>query len=478
MNVETRIDAAPLLERCFLFDATEATGPITGITGCIPSWLRGSYYVNGPARFERAGLRVKHWLDGDGMVCSLRFTDDGVSFTSRFVQTRKLRDEEAAGHFLYRGFGTSFPGDRLRRKVMLEPPVNVSVYQWSGKLLAFGEQCLPLELDPITLETLGEFDFAGSVNDASPFAAHAKVDPATGNLLNFGVSFSATEPMLNIYEFNPAGELLRRRRHPLKHQHAVHDFGFTANSTVFYMSPLLMDFGRFLTENLSVMEALVWAPEKGARIMVAPRKSKTEGAFSVEVDPRYSLHMINCFETGSALTVDVLEMDKAIYPEYQPIPDLFANAPPCRPVRYVIDLESRSIRDRLTMDYELCPDFPAIDANLAGTPTDNFWMLAIGTFGEPGRKFFDRVVRGSWKSGSVCDEWVAPAGEYLGGEPVYISNPDNPDDGVVIVQHLVPTECRAEFLLFDGHALSAGPIATLPLEYPIHPGFHSSFHHE
>ncbi len=69
-----------------------------------------------------------------------------------------------------------------------------------------------------------------AVNEASPFAAHAKVDPATGHLLNFGISFSATEPMLNIYEFDPSGELLRRRRHPLKHQHAVHDFGFTENS--------------------------------------------------------------------------------------------------------------------------------------------------------------------------------------------------------------------------------------------------------
>ncbi len=162
MNAETQIDAAPLLERCFLFDATEGSRPIAGITGHIPAWLRGSYYVNGPARFERAGVRVKHWLDGDGIMYSRRFTDDGVRFTSRFVQTPKLRDEEAAGRFLYRGFGTAFPGDRLRRKVMLEPPVNVSVYPWAGKLLAFGEQCLPLELDPVTSNFAGEYDFAGS----------------------------------------------------------------------------------------------------------------------------------------------------------------------------------------------------------------------------------------------------------------------------------------------------------------------------
>src|SRR5437867_11644714 len=94
-------DYAPLLERCFLFDAAEDSYDISGITGRVPDWLRGCYYANGPARFERAGRRYNHWLDGDGMICSLHFTDRGVRFTSRFVQTQKLREEEAAGRFLY-----------------------------------------------------------------------------------------------------------------------------------------------------------------------------------------------------------------------------------------------------------------------------------------------------------------------------------------------------------------------------------------
>src|SRR4051812_27225304 len=179
-NTNAAVDskAAPLLEKIFYFDVVEGSYDMTGVTGRIPEWLRGSYYINGPARFERAGQKYKHWLDGDGMVCSLRFSDSGARFTNRFVDTEKLRDENAAGKFLYREFGTAFEGDRLLRKVMLEPPVNVSVYPFAGKLLAFGEQSLPMELDPETLETRGEYDFAASLNEVSPFAAHAKTDPA------------------------------------------------------------------------------------------------------------------------------------------------------------------------------------------------------------------------------------------------------------------------------------------------------------
>jgi len=86
-------DFAPLLERCFLFDAIEDAYEISGVGGKIPGWVRGSYYVNGPARFQRSGRLYQHWLDGDGMVCALHFRNDGVHFASRFIQTRKLQEE-------------------------------------------------------------------------------------------------------------------------------------------------------------------------------------------------------------------------------------------------------------------------------------------------------------------------------------------------------------------------------------------------
>lgn len=468
-------DNAPLLERCFLFDAVEDSYAVTGVTGRIPEWLRGTYYVNGPARFQRAGQQYKHWLDGDGMVCAMRFSDEGAHFTNRFVQTQKLQDEEAAGKFLYRGFGTAFPGDRLLRNVMLVPPNNVSVYAYAGTLLAFGEQSLPFELDPVTLETKGEYDFKGNVNIMSPFSAHAKIDPTNGHLLNFGISFSATEPMLNVYEFDAGGDLVRRRRHRLQYQHSVHDFCFSPNYISFYLSPLLMDFQRFWADGISVMESLNWEPEKGARLLVTPRSAKAE-AFTLEVSPCYCLHLINSYEEDGRLIIDVLEMDRPIYVEYQPIPDLFPTVSACRPVRFIVDPVTKTIVEKISMKYDTAPDFPAVGAELTGAHYDSFWVLGISATGQPGRKFFDELVGGSWKAGDACDKYVVPRGEYLGCEPVCVINPNDPDDVVVIVLHAIPAEGRTEFLLFDGHALSAGPIARLPLKHMVHAGFHSSFH--
>ena len=465
------VDYAPLLERCFFFEGVEASYPVCAATGSVPQWLQGTYYVNGPARFERAGMRYRNWLDGDGMVCALRFDADGVQFTSRFVETPKLREERAAGRFLYRGFGTAFPGDRLRRGVMLEPPVNVSVYAYDGKLLAFGEQSLPYELDPVTLETRGEYDFQGAVNEVTPFSAHAKLHHG---LVNFGISFSMTKPALHVYEFDHAGKLNRRRRYEIQHPYSLHDFGVTPRRAVFFLGPFLMDFQRFW-EGASVMESLRWEPERGTRILVAPRRGNDEAAFFVSAGNGYSLHVINCFEEGTKLFVDAIELVRPVYADYEPLADLFTDVPSGRPVRYAIDCETRSVVERIEMSYDRTPDFPAIDSALTGSTYNDFWMLGIVHSGKPGRKFFDQLAHGSWKDGDVIDTFDLPAGEYFGGEPVCVANPSDPTEAVVIVQHLQPASGQAAFVLFDAFNVRRGPICRLPLRNMIHPSFHSSF---
>jgi carotenoid cleavage dioxygenase-like enzyme len=183
-------DLAPGLERAFAFVPRERSCPVA-VEGDVPAFLRGTYYLNGPARFERGGVRYRHWLDGDGMVCALTLFDGGARFACRFVRSGKYTAEEEAGQALFRTFGTAFPGDRLVRGIALESPVNVSVYPWGDTLLAFGEQGIPWELDPVTLETRGLYTFGGALNPVTPFAAHPKIDPETGELFNFGVSFAS-----------------------------------------------------------------------------------------------------------------------------------------------------------------------------------------------------------------------------------------------------------------------------------------------
>ena len=138
-------DFAPLIERAFCLEVNERSYSIENIDGTVPPFIQGTYYLNGPARFSRSGLNYLHWLDGDGMICALHFAGGVPHFTNRFVRSAKFVAEEQAGRPLFRAFGTTFEGDRLKRGLMLESPVNVSVYPYAGTLLAFGEQGLPVE---------------------------------------------------------------------------------------------------------------------------------------------------------------------------------------------------------------------------------------------------------------------------------------------------------------------------------------------
>ncbi len=464
-------DHAPLLERAFQLDIEEGAYDLEASQGAVPDYIRGSYYVNGPARTRRGEIAYRHWLDPDGMVCALHFSDAGVRFVNRFVRSTKANTEEAEGRAIFRAFGTSFEGDQLKRGVGLESPVNVSVYAWHGKLLAFGEQGLPWELDPHTLETRGEYTFDGRLNAISPISAHPHFD--RDELFNFGVSFSARHPSVTLYRFGPDGDLTLRRRLPMDHPRSMHDFGLAPHHVVFYQSPYLLDVEGLLRGGRTLMDSLNWQPELGSRLQIVSRDDG-EPVATVDIGNHYCLHLINCFETDDGLlAVDVIDLDQPVYDQYDIPMNLFTEVRRAHPHRYLVDLETSNLADVRTLDYRNMCDFPAIDPRRLTRETRDFWVLGISATERPGRKFFDQVVHLDWTSGKT-DIYQAPPHQYLGGEPIFLGDPGS-DRGAVICQRFDAERRQSAFLIFDAFDVASGPVATLELRSPVHLGFHASF---
>lgn len=460
-------DFAPFLERLFDFVPPEGELAPTVSPGDLPDWLAGTAYWNGPARFRRGEGRYQHWLDGDGMVAALRFSAKGISYTRRFVQSHKWRAEEEAGRFRFRSFGTRFPGDELVRGVQLASPVNVSVFPFGGKLLAFGEQGLPFELDGRTLETLGEHNFGGRVNAVSPFSAHAKIDPESHELFNFGISFAATQPQLNLYRFAPDGQLIFRQRRSIELPASVHDFGLSGKVAIVHLGPYLMDVRKFMDEGVSVQEALSWQPERGSRLLLYSRET---GDFlsEVAVGAGYCLHHINAFENEAGqLVVDLLELEEPVYPDYQPLPDLFVNVKAAHPTRYVVDAAKGELLETIRLPFSLAADFPIHEGRLTSRPYKNFWMLSLAHTGQEGRKFLDRVHRGDWETGKVEEIYACPENCYLAGEPVVVSSP-NHGEPLVIVPEIDLEKETGRFLVIEGGRV----LARLEVGSLLHSGFH------
>lgn len=476
------VDHAPLLERAFDFEPVPARYLIAEreIEGRVPAFLRGTYYLNGPSSFRRGDLAYHHWLDGDGLVSSLTFGEDGhgesrdqgVRFTTRWVDTTKRREEEEAGRALYRTFGTSFEDDRLVHGIGLASPVNVSTYRWCDALLAFGEQGLPWALDPETLETRGQHDF-GRLSPVSPFSAHPHFDRRTGEMFNFGISYARNRPSLHLYRFGSGGDLVSRRRVPLDLPCSLHDFALGRRYAAFHLAPYLLQMEALMDRGATIQEALTWQPEHGSHLLVVDRETG-DTITQVQVGQGYSLHHVNTFEDGDLLVVDLLEFPEPIYPQYETVPDLFTDVPAVQPVRLVVDPRKGRLVERREIPFPLAADFPSIDPRVSCCRYRRFWKLAISATGRLGRKFFDRLIAFDWEEG-VTGVYESPAGCYLGGEPVLLADPDAEERGVVICQELDAKRRRTSFLLFDALDPAAGPIARLPLREPIPLGFHASF---
>jgi all-trans-8'-apo-beta-carotenal 15,15'-oxygenase len=464
---------SPGLEAVFPSDFPEWDGRVECASGEVPAFVRGTYYLNGPARFRIGNLRYRHWLDGDGMVSRLCFSADGVHFKNRYVQSTKAVKEQAAGRALFRTFGTSFQDSRLNRvKNGLESPVNVSVYPFGDYLLAFGEQGLPWRLDLNTLETVGQFTFGGRLNDASPMAAHPKFDTETGEMFNFGIFFSSQTPRLYFYCFGSDG-LRYRKAFPLPYPCSVHDFSLSKRYAIFYLSPYLLDINNILRNGQTVMDSLRWEPDRESQLVVLDRRSG-EVAASATCGNRYCLHLINSFERDGCIYVDLLEFATPIYSEYQPVPSLFQTVPAGGPVRLIVDLHSKELAQRTEIEYPKAPDFPTVDPRLATQDYEEFWMLGISGTGRDGTKFFDQLAHARWSQSQVQDVYECPPQCYLGGEPVFIGEPGSPG-GVVVCQEFDARHKKSYFLLFDARQVSAGPRARIALEHVLYLGFHAVF---
>lgn len=474
-------DHAPGLELLFATPPPEGTVACP-IAGTLPADLHGTWRVNGPARFARGDIQYRHWLDGDGYVAAVHFGRDqgGVdqpgadrlaTFTGRFVRSRKWVEEEACGQARYRTFATTFPGDRLAR-TGLATPVNVSIYPFAGKLLAFGEQGLPWSLDPITLETLGEEDFA-RLSAITPFSAHPAFDPSTGEMVNFGISFAADRPILQLFVFAADGTLRDRFRLPLAAPYSVHDFALSPRFATFHLAPYLLDVAALLHGGASVLDSLSWRPELGSRLLVVDRRDGRQVLdlpLPAPSGTRYCLHHVNAFEEGDRLVLDLLELEEPVYPDYQVLPDLFTAVAPTHPVRLVVDLAGGRLAERHEIPYRLAADFPAHHPALRGQRCRSSFMLAIAATGQPGRKFFDQLVALDWETLGVAATWTAPAGHYLGGEPVVI--PSREGDLVVCQEHHAAAG-TSRLLIFAATAIASGPQATIPFPWPLPPGFHA-----
>lgn len=153
------------------------------VTGTIPPEINGTFYrIQPDHRFPPLFEDDIHF-NGDGAVTAIRIAGGHADFRQRYVQTDRFKAETAARGALFGRYRNPWT-DNEAVKGVIRTASNTNVTFWRGMLLASKEDGPPFAMDPVTLETLGRYDFEGQIVTPT-FTAHPKFDPRTGEMVCF-----------------------------------------------------------------------------------------------------------------------------------------------------------------------------------------------------------------------------------------------------------------------------------------------------
>ena len=436
------------------------------VTGQIPAGLRGSFIRNGPNPAFPPIARY-HMFDGDGMLHSLRFGDDQVSYRNRWVRSRGLMAEVGLGRAVYPGLGDvmSFPDPALVGDAgPVKNPANTHIVRHAGKYLALWEGGLPTEVTA-GLDTIGEHNFDGKLRGG--MTAHPRLDPRTGEMFFF--AYSVFEPVIRYYVVDASGCLVHKAKLEVAAPVMMHDFIITDRYAVFLDSPIVFD-----VANIGKGPMVQWRPEIGTRIGVIPRMGSAADIRWFEIDPGHVQHFWNGWEDGDRIEFSGTRFE---HPNFgidgtaQPDERTVDDTPPY-PSRFWVDLASNTAGWEQTDD--LGGDFCRINDNVNGVRSRwNYMSSAVGTDRRLGD--FDTIVKYDAVSGAR-EMWESGPSGHI-GECVFAPNPAGHDEGDGwLLNAVYDSETdRTDVCVLDAGDVAAGPIARVHLPYRMPFGFHANW---
>ena len=444
------------------------------LQGRLPEWLSGTLVRVTPAVLDVGGASLRHWFDGLAMLNAFGVRDGHVSYGSRFLDTEARRSAQADGEVAFQGFAQD-PCRSLFKRVMAValPPgndnANVNVAQLGDRYLAMTEIPMPVEFDPVTLETLGGGRYKDRVGGHHA-TAHPHYDPQRDELLGYVTHFGPRSSYRLFAE--PAGSRKRRLIGKLGvgKPGYMHSFGMSDRYLVLAENPLVVDPWQLALSGKAFIHNFRWEPERGTRFIVVDRYSgHLRGIY--EGPAFFCFHHVNAFERGGELIVDLCAYDDASIVDLLEVERLRGGVdrfPPSRLQRCRIDLRGGGV------EYEFLAEppfeFPRINYGLIN---GRDYRYGYGTsLHSPESDWPDQLVKVD-VVGDDSSTWYEP-GCYP-GEPVFVAAREgrSEDDGVILSVVLDSPAARSFLLVLDAGSFEELARAEAPQRIPF--GFHGQF---
>jgi len=515
-----------------LFDTLKEEQPqlqkLNTITGSIPTWVNGSYYRNGPARFEFGDTSFNHWFDGSALIHRFKLKNGEVWYQNRFLNSDAYVKDKSANRIVVTEFGTFAPPDPCKNcferflsyftEEFTDNTV-VTIYPIGDRLFTATETQYINEIDHDSLDKINKVDLQKmvAVNTAS---AHPHIDEK-GAFHNFGSKLSGCgKPTYNVIKIDPnqehnpkdpgTAEILASipARWSL-YPGYFHSFAMSKNYYVLMEQPYCMNVMKLLSNKVSrrkpMGEALEFYPGYPVLFHIVSRKTGRIVNEDIEykADAFCFFHHVNCYEENKCIIIDVITYPEASAYDSMYLANLRSLTPKeyCEKLpkgymnRFVIPLDIDSLEDKPGIEKRLIPYSTSKAVYEKGSVLITPEKVVEETFEFPVinyQKYNTRKYKYTYGVGRSADGYISTIikvdvstkkvinwndGEAcFPSEPMFIQNPEgkSEDDGVLL-SHIIKTGDRNYTYLLVLDAKDLTELARVVMDLSIPLGLHGNF---
>ncbi|KAF7552061.1 hypothetical protein G7Z17_g4582 [Cylindrodendrum hubeiense] len=434
------------------------------VEGKIPPEISGTFYrVQPDHRFPPVFEEDIHF-NGDGNITAIRIKNGHADYKQRYVVTDRLIAESTARKSLFGKYRNPFT-DSEAVKGVIRTSANTNVTFWRGMLLASKEDGPPYAMDPITLETIGRYDFEGQIQ-APTFTAHPKFDPETGEMICFayeaGGDGNDGSCDIAVWTINPDGRKTEEVWYKAPFCGMIHDCGISKNYVVLPMTPLKCSLDRLQKGG----NHWAWDPTEDQWYGIVPRRGgRAEDIVWLRSDNDGNVFFF--FPPDDEAAGDVAKRNQV-------------RSPTCR---WVFDPKSPSgSRVKPNLVWDTSGEFSRIDDRFVTKKYNHFWQARIdpkreydaAKCGSPAGGLFNCIAHYTWEGQTEDVYWAGPRATFQ--EPSFIPKEDGSEgEGwlIALLNHL--DVLRNDIVILDALNIAAGPVATIKLPLKLRLGLHGNF---
>jgi carotenoid cleavage dioxygenase-like enzyme len=448
------------------------------VTGTIPVELEGAFYrmhgdwIYAPKFADEASLSA------DGYISMFRFRQGAVDYRGRYVRTERYRRQIAAQRQLYGYYRNPFTDDPEvsdPQNPGRRTSANTTPVMLAGKLYATKEEGLPYEIDPNTLETLGETDFDGAWQSQT-FTAHPKYDPETGETFAFGYEATGLASRdVHVCSFDRAGKITWELRFEVPYASMLHDMALTKDYLVIPGGGTVTSIERLE----SGRPHWAWDSQQPSYYALIPRGGRAEDIRWFEGGERSIVHTANAWSDGDTVVMDAPVASGNTWPWFEDVhgAPFRMNAFTLRRLTFDLRGNGSQVKEETLFDHDVT-SFTRIDDRFGMVPNRYIWVQYVDA-----DKPFDASLPDDSRLGPVnsygrfdvldrsLKSWFAGAHHVL-QEPTFV--PRSPDtaegDGYLLGTAHNLAEMRSELVIVDAVTMEECARVILPFRnaYQVH----------